>query len=146
MKLKNVNDKIQLYEFMAIDEILYSFEAKGDHILIKGGNIKPFVLLKNDLDEIDPNRKILLEIIKKYYKLQDDMDFDETILYIHHNRIHPNNQLRTIVLLAYQEELMKVLEQSNKWWKYKLVGIIAILSILICIILYFIYRYYKDIK
>ena len=153
MKELDSKDAIPLYPYFVIDEILYTFEKTktitdtnkpSEIIMIKGGSLKPFVINKEELDTDDPNRKIMLEILKQYYQLPDTLDITKSLDFISkHANIQSHTQLRTLVLLAYNTEIIKSMENAKLSRNLKIKYLfILILIIVVIVIIAFIYRRY----
>lgn len=134
-----------IYEYMVFDEILYNFVIQKDVVVVKGGSLKPFAVHIKNLDNDDPIRKLLIEIIKRYYEIPDDLSDKETLDYISQNEhAHPHHiQLRDTVLLAYRRDLGKHLtgydksknenqtNEKNGFLKYLLIGLAIAVAIII---------------
>jgi hypothetical protein len=112
--------------------VLYTFEktkatsknvdgstTTSEIIMVKGGTLSPFVINKKELDTHDPNKKILLEILKRYYNLSETITDSDSLKYIVKNsNIKSHSQLRTIVLLAYNTEIVKSMETPKSYIEY----------------------------
>lgn len=157
---------ISLYPFFVIDEVLYTFEKTKatqknsdgttnltQMIMVKGGTLTPFVINGRNLDPHDPNRRILLEILKRYYQLPEDLSVEQTLnIAVNNNNLKSHSQLRTLVLLAYNTEIVKSMDgpsakkamqqdQSHSRYEssYKY-GIIILVLILVLAFIYFMMR------
>jgi hypothetical protein len=158
---------IPLYPYFVIDEVLYTLEktkatsrnndgstTTSEIIMIKGGTLTPFVINKKELDSYDPNRKILLEILKKYYQLPETLSDLETLKHVVKNSsIKSHSQLRTLVLLSYNTDIVKSMETPKSYIEYikvmsggntnsnqKYIFIIILIIILVIVIGYFLMR------
>jgi len=123
---------IPLYPYFVIDEVLYTFEktkassknvdgstTTSEIIMVKGGTLTPFVINKKELEGYDPNKKILLEILKRYYQLPENLPDTETLKHVVKNSsIKSHSQLRTVVLLAYNTEIVKSMETPKTYIEY----------------------------
>lgn len=125
-------NSIPLYPYFVIDEVLYTLEktkassknidgstTTSEIIMIKGGTLTPFVINKKELDSYDPNKKILLEILKRYYQLPESLpDLEALKHFVKHSSIKSHSQLRTLVLLAYNTEIVKSMETPKSYIEY----------------------------
>ncbi len=158
-------NSIPLYPYFVIDEVLYTLEktkasnknndgstTTSEIIMIKGGTLTPFVINKKELDGYDPNKKILLEILKRYYQLPESLPDLEALKHIVKNSsIKSHSQLRTLVLLAYNTDIVKSMETPKSYIEYikvmssggvnsnqKYIVVAILIIILVIIIAYFI--------
>jgi ATP-dependent Zn protease len=159
---------ISLYPFFVIDEVLYTFEKTkasqknpdgttnlSQMIMVKGGTLTPFVVNGRNLDPHDPNRRILLEILKRYYQLPEDLSVEQTLnIAVNNNNLKSHSQLRTLVLLAYNTEIVKSMDSpnakkviqdeesktSNRYQSSYKYGIIILIIVLILAFVYFMMR------
>ncbi len=159
-------NSIPLYPYFVIDEILYTFEktkavkrnpdastTTSEIIMVKGGTLEPFVINKKELDIYDPNKKVLLEILKRYYQLPLQLSDMDTLRHIVKNSsIKSHSQLRTIVLLAYNTDIIKSMEIPKTYIEYTKTltgesnmnyGYIIIILVILLIIIVVAYYYFK---
>jgi hypothetical protein len=129
-------EKIPLYSYLVMDEILYSMEKNKDAIFVKGGTLKTFAIPLENLDENDPNRAILLEILKKYLDISPETSVKDSLKYIMNlSKIDSHTQLKNMTELAYTDQILEILNERKRM--YKTYFLIAVILIIVVAIIYF---------
>ena len=135
--------KIPLYSYLVMDEILYSMEKNKDAIFVKGGTLKTFAIPLENLDDHDPNRAILLEILKKYLDINPETSTKDSLKYIMNlSKVDSHTQLKNMVELAYTDQILEILNERKRM--YKTYFIIIVVLIILIAILYFIFAKRKS--
>jgi hypothetical protein len=133
---KDDDEKIPLYSYLVMDEILYSMEKNKDAIFVKGGTLKTFAIPIENLDENDPNRAILLEILKKYLDINPETSVKDSLKYITNlSKVDSHTQLKNMVELAYTDQILEILNERRRM--YKTYFMIIVGSIILLALLYF---------